>query len=58
MPHKDRICKACDGEGLLMDDEEWRYTCSVCGGDGIIDPGESLKPSEPFSVDEMNRTLE
>jgi DnaJ-class molecular chaperone len=51
-------CKACGGTGLQADDEFWQYTCSVCGGDGILEPGESLEPSEPFSVDETNRTLE
>ncbi|HET7581053.1 MAG TPA: hypothetical protein VFK33_17375 [Bacillales bacterium] len=58
MAEKDQICLACDGTGLQMDDEEWRYTCTVCGGDGVIQEGESLEPDEPFSVDRTNRTLE
>ncbi|WP_198520837.1 hypothetical protein [Alteribacter populi] len=56
--NRQNLCKACDGSGLLMDDEEWRYTCSVCGGDGVMSMGESPEPEKPFSVDENNRTLE
>jgi hypothetical protein len=37
--------KACDGTGLLADDENWQYTCTVCGGDGILLPGESTEPA-------------
>ncbi|MBM7554209.1 hypothetical protein [Thalassobacillus pellis] len=58
MVQRNNICKACDGSGLLMDDEEWRYTCSICGGDGVFLQGESPEPSERLDVDEMNRTLE
>ena len=51
MVNRDLVCKACDGTGLLSDDED-------CGGDGIFEPGDSSRPSAPFMVDEMNRTLE
>jgi DnaJ-class molecular chaperone len=51
-------CKACDGTGLQADDEFWKYTCSVCGGNGFLMAGESLEPKTPFEVDETNRTLE
>ncbi|WP_169728521.1 hypothetical protein [Salibacterium aidingense] len=54
----ENVCKACDGSGLLMDDEQWKYSCSVCGGDGILEAGESPEPDAPFDVDETNRTLE
>ncbi|WP_179298725.1 hypothetical protein [Evansella halocellulosilytica] len=57
MSHENR-CKACDGSGLLMDDEEWRYPCTVCGGDGVMSLGEKPEPDKPFSVDQNNRTLE
>ncbi len=56
--NRDHICKACDGTGLLADDEMWQYTCTVCGGDGVLTMGENPEPDQPFSVDEMNRTLE
>lgn len=58
MVNRDLVCKACDGTGLLSDDEDWKYKCTVCGGDGIFEPGDSSRPSAPFMVDEMNRTLE
>lgn len=58
MVSRDTICKACDGSGLLSDDEDWKYTCTVCGGDGVFKPGDNPEPSTPFMVDEMNRTLE
>jgi DnaJ-class molecular chaperone len=52
------LCKACHGTGLLADDENWKYRCTVCGGDGILSPGESPEPEGLFSVDENNRVLE
>ena len=55
---RENICKACDGSGLLADDEFWQYTCTICGGEGHITMGSSPQPNEPFDVDEMNRTLE
>lgn len=58
MADRNQICKACDGNGLLADDENWQYSCTVCGGDGVMSPGESPEPNKPFSVDETNRTLE
>ncbi|HET7629678.1 MAG TPA: hypothetical protein VFK44_14995 [Bacillales bacterium] len=58
MARDEQICPACDGSGLQADDEEWQYPCSVCGGDGIRNLNERPEPDEPFSVDEMNRTLE
>ncbi|WP_169721022.1 hypothetical protein [Tuberibacillus calidus] len=58
MPDRDHICKACDGTGLLADDEFWQYTCTVCGGDGIMMPNENPEPAVPFSVDDNNRVLE
>ncbi|MFD1019909.1 hypothetical protein [Thalassobacillus hwangdonensis] len=32
---RDNNCLACDGSGLLMDDEQWHYVCTVCEGSGI-----------------------
>ncbi len=55
---QDHRCKACDGTGLLMDDEQWQYSCTVCGGDGEFRSGDSPEPKTAFDVDEMNRTLE
>ncbi len=56
--NREHICKACDGTGMLADDEAWKYTCTVCNGDGIVLPGESTSPERPLSVDVMNRNLE
>lgn len=58
MVNRNQICKACDGTGLLADDENWQYSCSVCGGDGILMSGESAERNEIISVDENNRTME
>lgn len=58
MVDRNHICKACDGTGLLADDENWQYGCTVCGGDGTLLPGESTEPAGQFSVDENNRVLE
>ena len=55
---REQICKACDGSGLLMDDEQWQYTCTVCGGDGVIHPGERVGSNRPIAVDAMKRILE
>lgn len=55
---RDHRCKACDGTGLLMDDEQWQYSCTVCGGDGEFSPGDTPEPKTTFKVDEMNRTME
>ncbi|TCT17250.1 hypothetical protein EDD68_13223 [Melghiribacillus thermohalophilus] len=58
MEADEHICPACEGAGLLMDDEFWHYTCSVCGGDGVIDPEDLQGRKEVIDVDEMKRTLE
>ncbi|MCA0972525.1 hypothetical protein LCM20_18160 [Halobacillus litoralis] len=55
---KDEYCLACDGEGLLMDDEEWRYTCKVCGGSGFKPQVGRVYDRELANVDEMNRILD
>lgn len=55
---EDHICPSCSGTGLQADDEHWQYTCTVCGGDGVLEPDESREPDAPFSVDATNRTLE
>lgn len=48
-------CLACEGTGMLADDEGWQYTCSICHGDGsyqmTIDP-------KVMDVDENNRLLD
>lgn len=58
MAQRGERCKACDGSGLLADDEFWQYTCTVCGGDGQLSPGESPEPSKLINVDETNRILD
>lgn len=56
--NREYICKACDGTGMLADDEAWKYTCTVCNGDGVVLPQDNTSPNEPLSVDVMNRYLE
>lgn len=52
-------CRACDGTGLLADDENWQYNCTICGGSGVFNMGEiPAARTQHLDVDEMNRTLE
>ncbi len=55
---RDEFCLACDGEGLLMDDEEWRYTCKVCGGSGLRPQEGSVYDRQVAEVDDMNRYMD
>ncbi|MCP3031794.1 hypothetical protein LF817_10610 [Halobacillus sp. A1] len=58
MGSRDQVCLACDGRGLLMDDEEWRYTCKICDGDGFMPQQTSVANRQLADVDEMNRILD
>ncbi|WP_199868527.1 hypothetical protein [Virgibacillus senegalensis] len=58
MVNRKNVCKACEGTGMLADDEEWQYTCTVCGGDGSFSPGDRAEPPSPINVDENNRLLD
>lgn len=51
-------CRACDGDGLLMDDEKWQYTCTVCNGTGFESSASQRKTNEVANVDENNRILD
>lgn len=55
---REKTCKACEGSGLLSDDEGWQYKCSVCGGDGTYDVGDISNTARVMSVDENNRLLD
>ncbi|MGV2622691.1 UNVERIFIED_CONTAM: hypothetical protein N8J90_15945 [Halobacillus marinus] len=55
---RDLLCLACNGEGLLMDDEEWRYTCKICGGSGMQPQNSTVYDKQAADVDETNRTLD
>ncbi|WP_181397538.1 MULTISPECIES: hypothetical protein [Gracilibacillus] len=48
-------CKACEGSGLLMDDEEWHYTCTICNGDGFVSRYEEKEMRE---TDPNNRIID
>ncbi|SEQ51430.1 hypothetical protein SAMN05216362_1164 [Piscibacillus halophilus] len=41
-----------------MDDEEWHYTCTVCGGDGYVSKYENREQKHVSDVDENNRILD
>jgi len=58
MADRGTVCKACNGAGLLADDENWQYTCTVCGGDGVLTSGDSPEPGRIINVDETNRILD
>ncbi|WP_169750781.1 hypothetical protein [Ornithinibacillus contaminans] len=54
MVDRNQQCKACEGVGMLADDEGWQYRCPVCNGDGIY----SQTEAKVMSVDENNRLLD
>lgn len=55
---RDKTCKACEGTGMLSDDEGWQYECSVCHGDGVYHESTKEKGARIMSVDETNRLLD
>lgn len=54
----EETCKACDGTGMMADDEGWQYKCSVCHGDGVYHKSDKEKGARVMSVDETNRMLD
>ena len=58
MIERNNRCKACEGTGMLADDEGWQYKCSICGGDGDFFPGDNPEPTKQINVDENNRLLD
>ncbi|UOQ44474.1 hypothetical protein MUN89_00300 [Halobacillus salinarum] len=58
MAQREEVCIACDGRGLLVDDEEWSYTCKICDGTGIMPQDGIPANRQPADVDEMNRILD
>lgn len=57
MVDRENTCRACEGTGMLSDDEGWRYECSVCTGSGKFYIG-ATQPTKVMSVDENNRVLD
>ncbi len=57
MTEREETCKACEGTGMLADDEGWQYECSVCHGSGTVSE-DDLKPVRVLAVDENNRLLD
>ncbi|MCR2823690.1 hypothetical protein [Lederbergia panacisoli] len=58
MVDRELTCKACEGTGMLSDDEGWQYNCSVCRGEGVIEAGGGSQSAKLMSVDENNRLLD
>ncbi|MDQ0219197.1 DnaJ-class molecular chaperone [Peribacillus cavernae] len=56
MVDRENTCKACEGTGMLSDDEGWQYECSVCSGSGTF--YRDNQPTKVMSVDENNRLLD
>lgn len=55
MKSEEAVCKACDGDGMLADDEGWQYNCSVCHGTGLMKKDQSVRV---LDVDVNNRLLD
>ncbi|SES99853.1 hypothetical protein SAMN05216389_104111 [Oceanobacillus limi] len=58
MVDNSKRCKACDGTGILSDQEGWQYKCSVCNGDGIYNHTDATTSARIMNVDENNRLLD
>ncbi|MBP1948587.1 hypothetical protein [Virgibacillus litoralis] len=56
--NREDTCKACEGTGMLSDDEGWQYQCSVCHGDGQYDLADISRSARIMEVDENNRLLD
>jgi len=52
---QDNTCQACQGTGMLADDEGWQYECSVCHGSGYFQEDRDVRV---LDVDENNRLLD
>lgn len=57
MVDREQICKACEGTGMLADDEGWQYKCSICHGDGAVNHDGIDSETRILEVDETNRLL-
>jgi len=57
MVDRENTCKACEGTGMLADDEGWQYRCSICNGSGEFQIG-ATQLTNVLSVDENNRLLD
>lgn len=55
MVERESTCRACEGTGMLADDEGWQYKCSICDGQGIYNGATQTKL---FDVDANNRLLD
>lgn len=58
MVERGNTCRACEGTGMLADDEGWQYKCSICHGDGLINQDGSDSEPRILEVDETNRLLD
>ena len=58
MLDKENICTACDGTGLLSDDEGWQYHCQMCSGAGNSNPRFKGQAPRIMAVDDNNRLLD
>lgn len=52
------MCKACDGTGLLSDDEGWKYHCTLCSSVIMSYTEHDIQETRVLSVDENNRLLD
>lgn len=52
------MCKACDGTGLLSDDEGWKYHCTLCSSVITSYTEHDIQETRLLAVDENNRLLD
>ncbi|WP_158233755.1 hypothetical protein [Sporosarcina sp. P3] len=56
MIDRENTCKACEGNGMLSDDEGWQYGCSICRGTGYLIG--TISEAEIKDTDVNNRLLD
>lgn len=58
MVDRENTCTACEGTGMMADDEGWQYRCSICHGTGVVEKDGRRGAARIMEVDEMNRLLD
>lgn len=54
----ENMCKACDGTGLLSDDEGWKYHCTLCDTVVVSYAEHEIREIRILDVDENNRLVD
>lgn len=58
MINRETTCKACEGTGMLADDEGWQYGCTICDGSGELGAQNNGQSGSLLDTDANNRLLD